>query len=225
MVPIRGRKANCERLLSAYKETVDSADMFFIMDPDDLETYEGVDWKGTSQLIMDPRGMIGPKRNYAAQLLVDDYDALMCAEDDIVFGPRGWDTVLMAKLEGMGGTGMVYPNDDRRVDIPENVLISSDIVKALGWFCEPSMQHYYIDNVWSDIGRHAGCLEMVPEVLFENFHYSMAASKGAIDHDKIYSEAEKMGPADQAAYMTWRHERMDEDVATVKKVLKRAAQR
>src|ERR1700722_12599285 len=98
MVPVRGRKANCERLLKAYEETVESADMFFILDPDDLGTYEGVNWGKTTKLILDPRGLIGPKRNYAAKLLVDDYDALMCAEDDIVFGPRGWDVMLMAEL-------------------------------------------------------------------------------------------------------------------------------
>ncbi len=217
MVPVRGRKANCERLLKAYEETVESADMFFILDPDDLGTYEGVNWGKTTKLILDPRGMIGPKRNYAAKLLVDDYDALMCAEDDIVFGPRGWDIMLMNELEKMGGTGMVYPNDDRRVDVPENVLISSDIIKALGWFCEPSMQHYYIDNAWADLGNRAGCLKMCKEVLFENFHYTMA--KETPGRDKTYSEAEKLGPADQAAYMTWRQERMDADVATVRTVL------
>jgi hypothetical protein len=220
MVPVRGRKANCERLLKAFHDTVDSADMYFILDPDDLETYEGVDWGRARQLILDPRGMIGPKRNFAADLLKDEYDALMCAEDDIVFGPKGWDTTLMSALASMGGTGMVYPNDDRRTDIPENVLISSNIVKALGWFCEPSMQHYYIDNVWADLGRGAGCLMFVPGVLFENFHYSMR--KGSTEHDRTYSEAEKLGPADAAAYGTWRRDRLADDVKTVKNVVEAA---
>jgi hypothetical protein len=94
-------------------------------------------------------------------------------------------------------------------------------VKALGWFCEPSMQHYYIDNVWADLGRHAGCLRICPDVLFENFHYSLG--KSGSGHDKVYSEAEKLGPADQLAYQTWRHERMDSDVAKVKKLLRSKA--
>ena len=90
-------------------------------------------------MVLDPRGMIGPKRNAAAARYVDEYDALMCAEDDIVYATKHWDTILMDALAKAGGTGAVYPNDTRRIDIPENVLISSDIVKALGWFCEPSM--------------------------------------------------------------------------------------
>jgi hypothetical protein len=218
MVPVRGRKANCERLLRAYEDTVDSADMVFILDPDDLETYEGVDWGRTRQIVLDPRGMIGPKRNFAAGLYADHYDALMCAEDDIVFGPKGWDTTLMGALAGMGGTGMVYPNDDRRTDVPENVLISSDIVKALGWFCEPSMAHYWIDNAWADLGHGARCLKLCPDVLFENFHYTMGKDSGG--PDKVYSESERLnGAADAQAYAVWRRDRMAADVATVRKVL------
>jgi hypothetical protein len=217
MAPIRGRKANCERLIRSYEETADFADMVFILDPDDLGTYEGVDWGRTKQVVLDPRGMIGPKRNYAAKLFVNDYDALMCMEDDVTYGTKGWDTILMGELAKMGGTGMVYPNDDRRIDVPENVLISSDIVKALGWFCEPSMSHYYIDNAWADLGNTAGCLRFCPDVLFENFHYSMGKQESK--PDKTYSEAEKLGPADRAAYLTWLQERLNDDVKTVRKVL------
>lgn len=223
MTPIRGRKANCERLIKSFNDTVDDADMVFIMDPDDIDTYEGVDWGRTWYEILDPRAMIGPKRNHAARVYADRYDALMCAEDDIVFATPHWDTILMKALDEMGGTGMVYPNDDRRTDVPENVLMSSDIVKALGWFCEPSLAHYWIDNVWADIGRHAQCLRLVEEVLFENHHYSMGKGTGT---DATYTESEKLnGSSDAQAYQTWRHERMDADVATVKKVLKAALKR
>lgn len=221
MVPVRGRKANCERLIKAYHDTTEMADMYVILDPDDVATYDGVDWGRAKQCILDPRGMIGPKRNFAARALMDNYAALMCAEDDIVPGPSGWDTTLMNALADMGGTGMIYPNDDRRTDIPENVLISSDIVRALGWFCEPSMQHYYIDNVWADIGHGAGCLKLVPEVMFENFHYTMRKS-GITQHDRTYSEAEKLGPADAAAYASWRQFRMAADIATVKAAVEAA---
>ena len=218
MVPVRGRKANCERLLKSYADTVDTADMVFILDPDDLGTYEGVEWGRTRQLVLDPRGMIGPKRNYAARMFVNDYDALMCAEDDIVFGTPHWDAILMETLKGMGGTGMVYPDDDRRTDVPENVLISSDIVKALGWFCEPSMAHYWIDNAWADLGRGARCLKLCPDVLFENFHYTMG--KDSSGPDKVYSESERLnGAADAQAYTVWRATRMAADIATVRKVL------
>lgn len=217
MTPVRGRKANCERLLKSYADTADSADMVFILDPDDLGTYEGVEWGRTRQVVLDPRGMIGPKRNYAARMFAAEYDALMCAEDDIVFATPRWDTILMKALAGMGGSGMVYPNDDRRTDVPENVLISSDIVKALGWFCEPSMQHYWIDNAWADLGRGARCLTLVPDVLFENHHYSMGNGSA---HDTVYSESERLnGAADARAYQAWRRERMAGDVATVRAVL------
>ena len=217
MTPVRGRKANLERLLRSYEDTCDFADMVVIMDPDDLDTYSGVEWGKVQTMILDPRGMIGPKRNAAAARYAGEYDALMCAEDDIVYATPHWDTILMDALAKAGGTGAVYPNDTRRIDIPENVLISSDIVKALGWFCEPSMEHYYIDNAWSDIFRAAGCLTFVPEATFENFHYSMG---NGTQHDATYAQAENtLGARDRQAYEAWRREKMAADVATVKKVL------
>ena len=219
MVPVRGRRESCERLLKAFADTLTIADACFITDPDDAATYDGIDWGKAQRLVLDPRGMIGPKRNYAARMFMDSYDAVMCAEDDIVPGPHGWDATLMGELAGMGGTGMVYPDDDRRTDVPENVLISTDIVRALGWFCEPSMQHYYIDDVWGALGRQAGCLKLCKDVLFENFHYTMAKD-GAAGTDAVYSESERLnGTADAQAYQVWRRDRMAADVATVRKVL------
>ena len=219
MVPVTGRKAGAERLIRAFEETLVLADVVFILDPDDLATYEGVDWGRARTVVLDPRGMIGPKRNYAARMFMDSYDALMCAEDDIVPGPKGWDARLMAELNAMGGTGMVYPDDDRRTDIPENVLISTDIVRALGWFCEPSHRHFWIDNVWADLGKQAGCLRLCKDVLFENFHYTMAKA-GAQANDGTYSESERLnGAHDRAAYEAWRRDRMAADVATVRGVL------
>jgi len=218
MTPVRGRRANLQRLLKSYEDTCDFADMVVIMDPDDLATYDGVDWGRAGTMVLDPRGMIGPKRNAAAARYAGEYDALMCAEDDIVYATPHWDTILMDALDGMGGTGMVYPNDDRRVDVPENVLISSDIVRALGWFCEPSMEHYYIDDAWAALGRGAGCLKFVPEVLFENFHYTMGKA-GTTERDATYSQAETLGARDRQAFQAWQRDKMAADIAVVKDLL------
>jgi hypothetical protein len=43
MVPTRGRRAQCERLLESFRETTSDADLLFIIDDDDEETYEGLD--------------------------------------------------------------------------------------------------------------------------------------------------------------------------------------
>src|SRR6185437_10825893 len=81
--------------------------------------------------------------------------------DDMVPVTDGWDEQL---CEAAGTTGMAYPNDRRRDDIPEAVVISTGLVQALGWFCEPSLHHWYVDNVWRDLGAGAAVLSYLPAV-------------------------------------------------------------
>ena len=49
----------------------------------------------------------------------------------------GWDKALIRAIVETGGTGFSYPWDGTREDIPEAVVVSSDIVAALGWMCLP----------------------------------------------------------------------------------------
>ena len=61
-------------------------------------------------------------------------------------------------MAACGRCGMAYANDNRRDDIPEAIVMTGNIPAALGWMCEPSIDHWYTDNVWSDLGRGAGCV-------------------------------------------------------------------
>ena len=54
IVPTRGRRANCERLLESFQETSACADITFITDPDDQDTYEGMDWGPAMHAVLDP---------------------------------------------------------------------------------------------------------------------------------------------------------------------------
>lgn len=219
IVPTRGRKKQCEKLLASYDATADFADMTFILDPDDVDTYEGLDWKDTQRGILDPRGTLSAKLNHAADMFKGKYDALMFVADDHVFKTDGWDTIMMETLKGMGGTGMVYPDDKRRNDVPEAILISSDVVEVLGHFAEPSLKHYYLDNAWADVGNGAGMLKWCPDAVIPHEHYTM--TPGA-ERDKIYSETEeKYGDVDREAFLKWRSTRLASEVAQLRRAFNR----
>lgn len=202
IVPTRGRRKQAERLLDSYEKNTSFAEMMFVLDPDDEDTYEGMDWKSATHGTLSPRESLSGKLNQTAMAFKDDFDALMFVADDHVFRTEGWDTVMMGKLKEIGGSGILYPDDKRRTDIPEIVLISSDIVKALGQFAEPMMKHYYLDNAWADLGKRAGLLRFVPEVIIEHLHYQVDPS--AV-RDETYSYAEETwGVSDQKAFFEWR---------------------
>lgn len=214
MCPTRGRRAQCERFLESFEDTTDDADLIFILDPDD-DSYEGMDWGGEMAALCSPRNTLSGKLNITAAQYADAYRALMFAGDDHVFRTEGWDSLLIHALDRMGGTGMVYPDDRRRNDIPEIIMISSDIVKALGHFAEPTLAHYHIDNVWSEIGRKASLLRFCPDAVVEHLHYSMDPS---VEHDRTYREAEnEHGPRDFGAYNAWRATLMPSQVSILRR--------
>lgn len=215
MVPTRGRRAQCERLLESFTETSTCADIVFITDPDDQETYEGVQWGDALCGMLEPRAYLSGKLNQTAIALIDDYDVLMWCADDHVFRTRDWDKIMLAALADMGGSGWAYPDDKRRSDVPEIWMCSSDIVRTLGWFANPALQHYYLDNTTAEIGKRTGLIRYCPEVVIEHLHYSVSAET---ERDETYSQTEdKFGGSDLVAYQYWRENDLPAAISLVKR--------
>ena len=132
--------------------------------------------------------------------------------DDHVPRTPGWDRLLLEAIDAMGGTGMAYGDDLLQgAALPTFVVMSADIVAALGWVCEPSMRHYNLDNVWQDLGRGAGCLAYRDDVIVEHMH--PGASKAPFDD--TYAEDSPHWPQDLTAYQAWRQLRMADDIAKI----------
>lgn len=200
--PTRGRRTQVERLLKSFTEmtTLDTTDLVFVLDDDD-ESYKDMDWGPANYGVLSPRDSLTGKLNRTADAHVDAYDALMFVADDHVFETPGWDDMMLRQLADMDGKGMLYPDDKRRNDVPEIIMISSNIVKVLGHFAEPSMKHYYLDNAWAELGRRTGLLKFCPDVVVEHLHYSVCAET---EHDQTYVEAENAwGATDRQAYNHW----------------------
>jgi hypothetical protein len=131
--------------------------------------------------------------------------------DDMVPCTVGWDEQLLAVLQE-NGPGYAYPNDLRRIDIPEAVVISAPIVRALGWMSPPFVTHWYQDNVWADLGRATGCLHYLPDVIVDHRHPNVTGEPA----DATYHDAARGFDADLAAYQRWRLKGMAADVAKVR---------
>jgi hypothetical protein len=210
-IPTRHRRALAERCVASFRATASgNADLYLVVDDDD-PSYEGMD----VPVITVERGTLVTAINDAASQLAPRYKALMLGADDLVYVTEGWDVLLMMGLEDLGGTGMVYPDDRRRSDVAEHVLMSSDIVLELGHFAEPSCQHFYIDNCWSELGKRTGLIRYIPQAVIEHRHYSV--DPDAV-HDETYREAEAAhGGPDLEAFTKWRAGAMPHQVARLRR--------
>ena len=223
IVPSRGRPQNVARLLESVRGTAAAVTHVHVaIDDDDPQAaaYERVMDKYGSpfgRLETGPRKGLCAWTNDVALRHAGDYRFLASLGDDHVPRTKGWDAALIRAIEDMGGTGIAYPWDGVREDIPEAVVMSSDIVTVLGWMCQPDLSHYYPDNVWADLGRGAGCLRHCRAVWVEHVHPAAGKAAG----DDTYRDSSAKIAGDKAAYQQWRRERMAADVAVVRSLRER----
>ena len=225
IVPSRGRPQNIARLLDSVHATRRAETHLHVaVDEDDekLPQYQAVmDKAGADGDVLEvgPRkGLCGTTNDLAVRR-AGEYPFLASLGDDHVPRTPGWDAALIRAIRDMGDTGFAYPWDGTREDIPEAVVMSSDIVAALGWMCEPSLKHWYPDNAWADLGRGAGCLRHLRAIAVDHRN-AVAAGRS----DQTARDNGESLEADRDAYWAWRAARMADDIATIVKLRERALQ-
>lgn len=217
LVPSRGRPAGVARLAAACAETCQAdTRLHFGFDLDDPCLEANVAAAGGHRYVIGPRQGLAAWTNYLASRHVKRGDAAALASvgDDMLPVTAGWDRRLLDAIPA--GGGFAYPDDQRRDDIPEAVVISARIVSALGWMACPGMHHWFIDNVWADLGRQAGCLVYCPDVLVQHLHPNTRPDVAR--PDGTYHDAASRFDSDLAAYQRWRLRDMSRDVGHVRRV-------
>ena len=221
IVPTRGRRANCERLLASFTATATCSDLLFVTDPDDRDTYAGTDWPGAAVAELAPREYLVGKLNKVALAMAGTYKVIMWAGDDCLFhlpaeeGGPAWDRALLDLLAEMGGSGWVYPDGRRRNDVPEHWACSSDVIVELGWFANPVLSHFYIDNSVAELAKRAGLIRYCPQAVVSHEHYTVTPG---VEHDETNRSTEELfGGPDLAAFHQWRADVMPYEVARLRR--------
>lgn len=217
ITPSRGRPRSVARLLDSVHATRKiSTHLHVCVDEDDetLPDYRRVfDIAGREGDVLEVgtrNGLCG-WTDLVAVRRAGEYDFLASFGDDMVPRTPGWDFLLTRGIADMGGTGIVYPWDGTREDIPEAPVMSSDIVTALGWMCLPGLRHWFVDDAWGELGRRAGCLRHLRAVWVEHLHPGL----GVTPFDRTNADSGESLAEDRAVYREWRRTRMLADAETI----------
>jgi hypothetical protein len=209
IVPTRGRPQNLRRLLKAWEETEATADLIACVDTDDpfLDEYVAMD---LDFLASGPRqGLVG-WTNEAAMEYCDQYRYLGSIGDDHVPRTVGWDRRICDALKELG-TGIAYGDDlIQHEALPTACFLTSNIVRAIGYMCPPSLEHQYIDNVWLGWGRALG-LRYLPDVVIEHMH----PVAGQVQGDALYDESAALMDRDRRAFEEYLANSFTSDIAKV----------
>lgn len=218
MVPSRGRPARLGRMLARAAATRQARTEFrVLLDSDDAARYEGTDglaFRSWCTVTVRRRAWLTEKLNREAQAAAGAAPAVGWLADDTWPDTPGWDVLLLEALE-RDGPGVAFGDGGRRPGFPEHQVISSSIVRALGWYFEPSLRHYYTDNVWADLADAAACRRYVPAAVIRHDHYEVTGAP----RDQTYIAAEVNGRFDREVYLVWRTRRFRQDAQTIREAI------
>lgn len=228
IVPSRGRPDAAAEMAQSFRETCSGdTHLLFAVDASDPARDEynlrlGGARTETSVRVDDSNNM-GEALHLAATYVTDDpmpglpYSvpfAVGFAGDDHRPRTQGWDKAYLDALREMG-TGIVYGNDLLQGEnIPTQVAMTSDIIRALGYMAPPTLVHLYFDNFWKVLGNGAGCLKYLPDVIVEHMHPVAGKAEWDDNYRRVNSTA--MYEHDSAAFDEWLRKSMVEDVAKVR---------
>ena len=80
--------------------------------------------------------------------------------------------------------------------------------------CHPALDHYCVDNIWTDLGRLAECLVYLPDVVIEHLH--PCTGKSPLDQTYLDAGGFSVEHPDYAAYLAWQADGMIDDAAAVR---------
>jgi len=216
LVPIRTRLKHLEEMVKTWKETTEGKSQLIFGIDDDDTTYDEF-MKQNPQFIYH----IAPRRptlqwlNVLAIEYCEEYDYLCFFEDDLRFRTDKWETTVINALDGIGGIGIVYGEDqlnhDRIVGCP---FITSNIVKRLGKMVPNSLNFLWADYYWKKLGDGIGRLKYIPEIVIEHLHHSTKKS----DPDAVSANIDAHGQIDYEIWNTLSSE-IEEDINVVKQLI------
>lgn len=227
IVPSRQRPHTVAELAEAFAVTCDTDTRLIVaVDADDptVGDYrraadELTTRAGLVGVLIQPTSSMVEALNAAASVVVHSAvpapRALAFMGDDHRPRTAGWDVAYLTALGAL--PGIVYGNDRLQgARLPTQFALSADVVRRLGHMAPPALTHLYVDNYWRDIGRAAGCITYLPDVVVEHVHPLAGTAEWDEGYQRVNDRA--MYRRDEAAYRAYMAEHRDRDVLALRTV-------
>ena len=112
----------------------------------------------------------------------------------------------------------MYGNDlFQRGNLPTQVAMSTAVVRALGHMAPPTLTHLYVDDYWLALGKSAGCITYLPDVIVEHCHPVAGKAEWDAGYARVNDRA--MYDRDAAAFTAYWGEHGSRDVDAVRVAL------
>ena len=211
IIPSRSRPENITRAINALKENSVISDFCVALDDDDEANYPRID--GVIYEV-NPRLRMNKTLNLVANKYADKYETIFFMGDDHNPTTKAWDETLYGPIKSIG-YGLSYGNDLLQGQaLATAVMMSTNIIKAIGYMAPPELIHLFMDNFWMRIGSTIKSLWYFDAVIIEHLHYI----NGKATQDEQYKEVNsgEVFEHDQKAFAKYIEEQFDNDINKLK---------
>lgn len=191
ILPTRGRPHLIPRFFASAPPVTKGV---LALDEDDAHNYAGVQLPSNWTVRITPRAYCTDKLNEAFKAFPDEPFYGFVMDDTVPLTPR-WDVLLAKKA---GAWGIAWPDDCLPGKRPSAIVLGGDLVRALGWIAEPTIKHFYADNVWEAMAADLKCAGRCEEIKVAHLHFS----NGSAPFDKTYEERPDRAK-DAASFRKW----------------------
>jgi hypothetical protein len=209
-----GRTAQLVEALSSWKKQTEGlSDIYVITDDDEtighptlLESFSDVKWLSVPSDIT-----LMEKLNYHALDIADKHEYIQFLAHDIVL-QTPWESKFIDFLEDVP-VGMVYGNDlVHNGKLATHPCIKSSMIKAVGFYGCPAVEHNFFDNYWMTIAQTLGTCMYLPDVIMEHNHPIVGKAK----EDKISHRISNLLKSDHVKFTRYMQSRFAIDVSKLK---------
>jgi len=191
-------------LIKSWQETQSGySDLLLVLDDDDKELKK---YPKNVLVRIGPRVGLSSGCNLGVKLY-PDYKYYASAGDDHRFKTKGWDKMMIDKIKKEGGVGIAYGDDLLQGNrLPTAVVMSANIIEAMGYMIPPSLKHLRIDVAFRALGLRIQKLFYMPEIIIEHLH--PAAKKAEWDEGYLRVNSTEMVSHDSKNYVIWAKEEL-----------------
>ena len=184
IIPARGRPDKAEFAFHELKRLSKISDFMIGLDDDDADNYPEID--GVIREV-NPRLKMNGTLNLLATKYAEKYETITFMGDDHLVRTDGWDEKLYETIKNRG-FGISYGNDlFQGENLPTMVMMSTNIIKELGFMAPPKLIHLFMDNFWKVFGQVLGCLDYKGDVIIEHMHFMAGKSKVDAQYQEVNS--------------------------------------
>jgi hypothetical protein len=210
ILPTRNRPDAAKRCVDALAKCSVQSDICVAIDNDQADLYPrlpGVIYE------INPRLRMNGTLNLVANKYADKYSTVFFLGDDHLVRTPGWDATLAAPIASKG-YGLAYGNDLLMGrDLATAVMMSTNIIRALGFMAPPKLIHLCMDDFWMNVGSRLAALFYFDQVIIEHLH--PIAGKQRWDAGYIEANSDANNQADRAEISRYLKEEFDADVGKI----------